>query len=149
MVYRDLNFGAIYTLKHAVMVCRSPSEQTLYVSTPFLPGATNPTFTQALLSQIVSAYQTYSARSSSTTISDQLREGTTVEKRDQGSTGNHARPASGTKRKIGEYESGPSKKTRLDVICNDDEIPTATLSSTEQLDLSEVRIFPPNSGFRI
>jgi hypothetical protein len=146
MVYRDLNFGAIYTLKHAVMVCRSPSEQTLYVSTPFLPGATNPTFTQALLSQIVSAYQAYSARNSSTTISDQFREGTTVEKRNHGSAGN---PASGTKRKIGEYESGPGKKTRLDVPCNDEEIPTATLSSTEQLDISQVRIFLPNAGFRI
>ena len=57
MLHRDLTFASLTTLKHAVMVYRSRSAQTLYVSTPFLPGATRPTFTQALLSQMIFAYK--------------------------------------------------------------------------------------------
>jgi hypothetical protein len=42
-LHRNLTFASLITLKHAVMVYRSRSQQTLYVSTPFLPGATTPT----------------------------------------------------------------------------------------------------------
>jgi hypothetical protein len=56
MVHRDLTFSTLTTAKHALLVYRSRSDQTLYVSTPFLPGAKNPSFMQALLGQIISAY---------------------------------------------------------------------------------------------
>src|ERR1700722_3289677 len=56
MVHRDLTFATLTTLKHALFVYRSRSDRTLYVSTPFLPGATKPSFMQALLGQIISAY---------------------------------------------------------------------------------------------
>jgi hypothetical protein len=56
MVHRDLSFAVLTTLKHALFAYRSRADQTLYVSTPFHPGADNPSFMQALLAQVVSAY---------------------------------------------------------------------------------------------
>jgi hypothetical protein len=56
MVHCDLSFAVLTTVKHALFVHRSRDDQTLYVSTPFHPGAKNPSFMQALLAQVVSAY---------------------------------------------------------------------------------------------
>jgi hypothetical protein len=151
MVHRDLNFAAISNLKEAVMVYRSPSEQTLYVSTPLLPGATNPTFTQALLSQIIVAYQERLARNSSTETPYQWHNGSATDcKRgdDRTVTRNRSGPASGGKRKIREYESRPSKKPRQGDFSNSN-IPIATFGSTDRLNLSKVGILLPYGGFRI
>jgi hypothetical protein len=57
MVHRNLTFATLTTAKHALFVFRHRSDRTLYVSTPFLPGATKPSFMQALLGQIISAYR--------------------------------------------------------------------------------------------
>jgi hypothetical protein len=74
MVHKDLSFSVISSLKHNIMVYRSRFEQTLYVSTPFFPGATTPTLTQSFLGQIICAYEEALARSSTT--SEHPQEGT-------------------------------------------------------------------------
>jgi hypothetical protein len=64
MVHHDLSFAVLTSLKHALFAYRSRADQTLYVSTPFHPGANNPSFMQALLAQVVSAYCEAEARDS-------------------------------------------------------------------------------------
>jgi len=129
MVHRDLSFSALSTLKHAVMVYRSRSTQTLYVSTPFLPGAKSPTLTQALLGQIITAYLEALARNN---LSG--KPGGEDDTEDHGGPG----PSSGAKRKGKEPDRKSSKKAHMDTTSDDGEIPVATLSTTEQVAWSKV-----------
>jgi hypothetical protein len=143
MVHRDLSFSALSTLKHAVMVYRSRSTQTLYVSTPFLPGAKSPTLTQALLGQIITAYLEALARDNSSGKpggeegdGDKDSRGGENDTEDRGGPG----PSSGTKRKGKgkEPDRRSSKRAHMDTTSDDGQIPVATLSATEQVALSKV-----------
>ena len=141
MVHRDLSFSALSTLKHAVMVYRSRSTQTLYVSTPFLPGAKSPTLTQALLGQIITAYLEALARDNSSRKpggeegdSDKDSRGGENDTEDHDGPG----PSSGAKRKGKEPDRKSSKKAHMDTTSDDGEIPVATLSTTEQVAWSKV-----------
>jgi hypothetical protein len=135
MLSRDLTFASLTTLKHAVMVYRSRSEQTLYVSTPFLPGATTPTFTQALLSQMVCAYQEAQQRDAL----DGSADGGDGDEDDKEDDSEPPRGRRG-KRKGTEPEPGPSKRLRGDSLSDYDKIPVATLSTVKQLALAKVSL---------
>ena len=147
MLYRDLTFASLTTLKHAVMVYRSRSTQTLYVSTPFLPGATTPTFTQALLSQMICAYQEALQRDAYGDSAD----GGNSDEDDQGDDSGPPRgrggpgggsgggePSRGVKPRRNEPEPGPSGKSRRDSPSDCDKVPAATLSTIKQLALAKV-----------
>jgi hypothetical protein len=145
MLYRDLTFASFTSLKHAVMVYRERSTQTLYVSTPFLPGATAPTFTQALLGQIICADKEALQRdanngpadggdSNSDSCCGRGRGGP----RGGGSRGG-APPRAG-KRKGNDPESGPSKKPHVNAPSDHDKIPVATLSTMKQLAFAKVSL---------
>jgi hypothetical protein len=159
MLHRDLTFASLTTLKHGVMVYRSRSDQTLYVSTPFLPGATTPTFTQAVLSQIICAYkeaQQRDARGGSADGGDgdeDDKENNNEDDEEDNSEPPRGRgrggprggsrggaPPRGGKRKVEEPESGPSKKPRGDALSDYEKIPVATLSNVKQLALAKVSL---------
>jgi len=143
MLHRDLTFASLTTLKHAVMVYRSRSTRTLYVSTPFLPGATTPTFTQALLSQMICAYQEALRRDAYSSSANDDSESPRAPRdpdRGRGLGPRGGAPPGGTKRKGEEPDPRPSKKRHDDFPSDDDKIPVATLSTLKQLELAKVSL---------
>jgi hypothetical protein len=145
MLHRDLTFASLTTLKHAVMVYRSRSTRTLYVSTPFFPGATTPTFTQALLSQIICAYQEALERDvygGSANDDSEPPRAPRDRRRGRGPRGGSrgGAPPRGTKRKGKEPEPGPSKRLHGESPSDYDKIPVATLSTMKQLELAKVSL---------
>jgi hypothetical protein len=106
------------------------------VSTPFLPGATTPTFTQALLSQMICAYQEALERDAYGRSADDDSEPPRAP-RDLRRGG---APPRGTKRKGKEPEPGPSKRLHGESSSDCDKIPVATLSTMKQLELAGVSL---------
>jgi hypothetical protein len=148
MVHRDLTFSALSTVKHAIMVYRSRPTQTLYVSTPFLPGANSPTATQTLLGQMISAYQDALIRCGSATCGRGGKgggKGGRGGKEDQGENrhrvGRHGGGGAPSKRKGHEPDPGSGKKAHKDTD-SDGDIPVAVVTATEQPAVAKVSPSP-------
>jgi len=157
MVHRDLSFFALLTLEHVVMdlmVDRQRSTQMLHVCTPFLPGAGSPTLSQALLAQIIAVYLESLARDVLSGKPDILNEERGIigdedsagEKDGQEEDNTEGRcsqrPRWAQRGKGKNYIENLVKKRIRTLPLMVGSCPWTTLSSTEQVALSKVMIYP-------